>query len=185
MQPPENTGDARSRRALILTMGAVLGIVIGVTTQRWNVPQPEAATRLPAPSVRTSAPLTAKVDPVSESGTSFTSRDGGWRSQTYNDTNFGNLKKGIGLRLDLGTQRPLTAITFTAQNGPMTVELRAGDKPSSRLADYRLVGSAVQANGPTRLRASTGGSHRYWMVWVTKLPPTFQARITGNPVARG
>ena len=166
-------------------MGAVLGIVIGVTAQRWNVPQPEAATHLPAPSVRTSAPLAAKVDPVSEKDSSFKSRDSGWRSSTYTNANFGNLKNGIGLRLDLGTQHPLTAVTFTAQNGPMTVELRAGDKPSSRLADYRLVGSAVQANGPTRLPAITGGSHRYWMVWVTKLPPTFQARIAGDPVALG
>ena len=111
-------------------------------------------------------------------------RDGVWRSQTYSDATFGGLKKGIGLRLDLGAARALTSVTFTAETGPTTVELRAGDTAGTDGSAYALVGSAVQANGATTLPAGAGGSHRYWVIWVTKLPPGLQARIA-DPVARG
>ncbi|MGZ8750621.1 MAG: hypothetical protein ACXWYP_07060 [Pseudonocardia sp.] len=129
--------------------------------------------------------MKATVIPVSPVESSFTKKGTSWRSQTYSDANFGNLKDGIGLLLDLGAARPLTSVAFTAETGPLTVELRAGDTRANNGKSYQLVGSPVQATGPTTMPASTGGSHRYWMIWVTKLPPSgFQARIA-NPVARG
>lgn len=172
------------RRGLILAGCAVLGIVIGVSGQRLTVDRPAPVAAL-TPSPSPTAPVPAQIVPVAASGSSFPSlKDGTYKSQTYADANFGNYKKGIGLRLDLGTARPLTAVTFTAPGGPITVELRAGDTPAKDGTDYPLVGTSVQANGATTLPASTGGSHRYWMIWVTKLSPTFQARIA-EPVARG
>jgi hypothetical protein len=128
--------------------------------------------------------VAATVIPVAPNGSSFTLKQGSWQSQTYRDTKFGNLKKGIGLLLDLSTARQLTSVTFTAVDGPLTVELRAGDSHATDGNALKLVGPAVQANGATTLPATDGGSHRYWMIWVTQLPPSFQAKIR-NPVARG
>ena len=180
---PPSRGLGR-RRWLVLVGCAVLGIALGVTSQRLVTTGSDPVAS-PTPSAGATAPVEAKITPVAAAGSSFTRRDGAWRSQTYSDADFGNLKEGIGLLLDLGTARPLTAVTFTTQTGPLTVELRAGDKATDNGADYTLVGPAVQANGATTLSASAGGSHRYWMIWVTKLPPSeFQARIA-DPVARG
>jgi hypothetical protein len=180
---PEYPPAGRGRRGLILAGCALLGIAIGVTGQRLTIDAPAPAP-VAAPSPSPTAPVAAEIIPVSVKDSSFSLKNGAWTSQTYADRKFGKLKKGIGLRLDLGTARPLTAVTFTAEDGPLTVELRAGDTPSRNGEDYQLVGTAVQADGATSLPAGAGGSHRYWMVWVTALSPSFQARIA-DPVARG
>jgi hypothetical protein len=172
------------QRWLVLGACALLGTAIGVGADRLPTggSTPSAA---PSPTPSATASVAATVTPFTTSGSSFTERDGGWRSQRYRDAQFGNLKKGIGLRLDLGSARPLTAVTFTAGSGPLTVELRAGDTPGNDGTAYALVGSAVQANGATTLPATTGGSHRYWVIWVTQLPSSsFQAQID-DVVARG
>lgn len=193
--PQVNPGypdDARTRRGgpggrgwLILVACALLGTVLGVGAYRVTSggDEPSAA---PEPSPSATAPVEASITPVAAAGSSFKQqKDGSWRSQTYSDPDFGNLKDGIGLILDLGTERPLTAVTFTAETGPMTVELRAGNTKENTGSKLELVGSAVQANGPTSLPATAGGAKRYWMIWVTRLPEDgFQARIA-DPVARG
>lgn len=180
-EPPVPRGN---RRPLVLIGCALLGIVIGVGGQQLTLTG-SGPTATPAPSPSATI-VTAPVTPVAPGDTSsFKKRDGVWKSQTYADANFGNLKNGIGLRLDLGTTRPLTSVTFTAENGPLTVELRAGDAPATDGKDYQLVGQPVQADGKTTLPATAGGSHRYWMIWVTKLPPDFVARIADSVVARG
>jgi hypothetical protein len=179
--PPRGLGR---QRWLVLVTCALLGIVIGVAAQRLPTTggTPAAA---PSPSPSATASVAATVTAFTTKDSSFTLRDGTWSSQSYRDAEFGHLKKGIGLRLDLGTARTLTAVTFTAETGPTTVELRAGDTVSKDGSAYELVGSAVEATGATTLPASAGGSHRYWVLWVTKLPDSgFQARIT-DPVARG
>ena len=179
-----DSAPARGRRGAILAGCAVLGIVIGVAGQRLPRGTDDPVTTL-APSPSTSPTVVAaQVLPVSAKDTSFRSKAGVWESSHYATQEFGGLKKGIGLRLDLGRARSIRTVTFTAKDGPMTVELRAGDQEATDGSAYQLVGSAVQANGATSLPAASGGSHRYWMIWVTKLPPTLQAKIT-DPTARG
>jgi hypothetical protein len=175
----------RSRRGLILAGCALLGTVIGITGQQLTSRGGTQQTATPEPSPTAAATaVPAQVDPVSANGTNFRSKAGVWESQSYATQEFGGLKKGIGLRLDLGQARSLRSVDFTALEGPITVELRAGDQASTNGAEYQLVGEPVQANGPTSLPAASGGSHRYWMIWVTKLAPTLQAKIA-EPGARG
>ncbi|MDQ1287923.1 MAG: hypothetical protein QG622_1488 [Actinomycetota bacterium] len=190
--PQAPVGQARRpawgpRHWLILGACALLGTVIGTAGfQITNSPPPVSRLAVPAtaaPSTTSATPISTQVVPVAPSGTSFTFKEGAWRSQTYSDARFGNLKKGIGLLLDLKTARPITGVTFLAQTGPMTVELRAGDTAATTGESFQKVGQPVTANGFTTLPATTGGSHRYWMIWVTQLPPGFQARIA-DPVAR-
>lgn len=128
-------------------------------------------------------------------GTSGSGSDGAgattlWRTQTYTSADFGRLKKGVGLVLDLGTQRGLSTVTFDAGRTPITVELRAGDrKPAATpqgIDTATLVGSPTSASGVTTLAAANAGSHRYWVVWVSKLGARdggFGATIS-QPVAR-
>lgn len=183
--PPSPSPQQRSRRGLILAGCALLGIVTGITGQQLTSGDGTAPTTAPTPSPSVApTAVPAQVDPVAAIDSSFRSKAGVWESSHYATQEFGGLKKGIGLRLDLGRARKLHAVDFTALEGPITVELRAGDQPSTNGADFPLVGAPVQADGPTSLPAASGGSHRYWMIWVTKLAPTLQAKIT-KPEARG
>lgn len=185
---PEPPGRALGRREwLVLAACAMLGTAAGVTgyqlTTSPQSPQ-RTATSTPTPTPASTAPVTATIIPVAPRDSSFSLKNGVWQSETYRDAKFGNLKSGIGLILDLGDARQLTSVTFTADAGPLTVELRAGDSRATDGNDLNLVGPAVQASGATTLSATAGGSHRYWMIWVTQLPPGFKAKIS-NPVARG
>ncbi len=131
--------------------------------------------------------LDAAITSVDPSGGSGLRQQGGaWRTQTYTSADFGNLKDGVGLLLDLGAARAVTAVDLDAVGGPITVELRAGDERGADPTAYARVGAAVQASGQTSLPAKAGGRHRYWLIWVTRLAAQdggYRAVIR-NPVAR-
>ena len=125
------------------------------------------------------------ADPAKD-GSGFRKDGDSWRTQSYASATFGNLKPGVGLVLDLGSARVLSAVTLDAVTGPLTVELRTGDGPPTSATSLAKVGAAAQATGATTLPATAGGSHRYWMIWVTGLASAdggFSAVIR-NPAAR-
>jgi len=169
--PGRQRGGLSGQRAVILVLCAVVGAGVGVGAQRWV--GRSGSGNVPVVAAKTSAapvPVTASVSSFDPKGSGFPNRTGtSWRSQTYATAQFGKLKPGIGLLLDLGSARSLRAVTFDARTGPLTVELRAADSKASSIDGYQQVGGPVTANGSTSLPASAGGSHRYWMVWVTSL----------------
>jgi hypothetical protein len=117
-----------------------------------------------------SAKLASTITSVDPSGGSGFRRDGAaWRTQTYVSADFGGLKDGVGLLLDLGGSRTVTAVTFDVVGGAIAVELRAGDSASRSPAGYQRVAADPSASGSTTLTAKGGGEHRYWLIWVTKL----------------
>jgi hypothetical protein len=187
-QPEFEPRPASDRRPLILVACAVLGTLIGlgaqVATSRTTAP-PTTRTAASSQPTATAAITVSSFDPLS-GGSGFRKDSAGWHTQTYRSATFGNLKPGVGLMLDLGSARKLAAVTLDAATQPLTVQLRAGDSPASSLSGFQQVGSAVQASGSTTLPAAVGGSHRYWMIWVTNLAPAdggFGAVIR-NPTAR-
>ena len=139
--------------------------------------------------VRAAAPvaLDAAISSVDPSGGSGFRRDGSsWRTQTYTSADFGNLKDGVGLLLDLGSARTVSAVTFDVVGGPIAVELRAGDSSGTSPSSYDRVVADPSASGSTTLAVKGGAKHRYWLVWVTKLAAQdggYRAVIR-NPVAR-
>ncbi len=113
-------------------------------------------------------PTITSLDPSGGSG--FRKETGStWRTQTYRSAEFGNLKDGVGLLLDLGSAREVTTVTLDVVGGPIAVELRAGDERASSAGGYRTVASAGSASGPTTLTPKDAGKHRYWLIWVTRL----------------
>jgi hypothetical protein len=160
---------ARSRRPLVLAVVvavAVLAVVAGVVALRGRAAGGSASGSSQAASVKLSATITS-FDP---SGGSGFRRDGAaWRTQTYADANFGNLKPGVGLLLDLGASRPVSTVTLDVVGGPIAVELRAGDSVGGAASGYQRVAADPSASGSTTLTVKGGAAHRYWLVWVTKL----------------
>ncbi len=154
----------------VTVLAAVTGWGAAQVRQQRDVP-PAAAPSSAAAVVPVSV---TSLDPVGGSG--FESDTTGsarvWRTQTYTSADFGRLKPGVGLVLDLGSPRPLSAVTFDAGPAPITVELRAADSTPTATAaglDAAVVTGPVSATGATTLAASTGGAHRYWVVWVSRL----------------
>lgn len=94
-----------------------------------------------------------------------------WRTDRYKTASFGNLKKGIGVRLDLGTEQNVRVVAVTVENAGGVVELRAGDTDSNAPDDYRVI--TQQNSASTSIIFSvTATSARYWLIWYTSLPAT-------------
>jgi hypothetical protein len=103
-----------------------------------------------------------------------------WHSQWYATPDFGGLKAGTGLLLDMGHPVSVSAVRLSLGGGSGTdLQLRAGSKPV--LADLPRVASASGAGDKVQWRLSTPVRARYLLVWVTKLPldnaGTYQAAI--------
>ena len=106
--------------------------------------------------------------------------------QTYRTADFGKLKKGVGLVLDLGDARGVEEVRFTSDGA--TVQLRAADSTAQFADGYRAVGKDTVARGATTLPGDGGGRHRYWMLWVSRLGSGdggFSARISDVTVRGG
>ncbi len=103
-----------------------------------------------------------------------------WYSQWYATAEFGQLKAGTGLLLDMG--HPVTVssvrLSLVSRSGA-DLQLRAGSKPVS--AWLPRVASASNAGGAVRMQLTAPVHARYVLIWFTKLPPdaagTYQASV--------
>jgi eukaryotic-like serine/threonine-protein kinase len=96
-----------------------------------------------------------------------------WQTETYKDAPSLD-KKGVGLVLDAGKTVPLHRITIVTSTPGFTAEIMAGPTRTSFpdiVADPKTVGRHAHFDLIT-------GSHRYYLLWITKLGPPFHyARI--------
>jgi hypothetical protein len=174
----------RSAPALVgVTVLVIIGLVVGGIF--WKNGRPENKPPVVTAPKATPTPTVVKfsVSSYTTNGTGFRDKGSTWETQTYTSRTFGNLKKGVGLVLDLGSAKELTSISFNAESGPLTVELHSADEMPAGQSGGELVGKAISATGETALDASKGGKHRYWMIWVTRLAPSNQAVISDISVS--
>jgi hypothetical protein len=107
-----------------------------------------------------------------------------WKTNHYRGTpNFGNLKPGMGLLLDLGKETAVSGVTLTLGTPGATVELRGGntdpaagsqgtnETDTALLAAFQPIGSPKE-DAPTRVvfGGDPAQKVRYVLVWFTKLP---------------
>lgn len=95
-----------------------------------------------------------------------------WFTENYTRADFGGLKKGVGLLIDAGS--PVApgrvVVTFTAAGA--TYEIRAADSRPTATLGYSLEGTGDATMQTTTTVAITDKKpHRYWLLWLTKLPP--------------
>lgn len=96
-----------------------------------------------------------------------------WYSQWYATPEFGGLRSGTGLLLDMGRRVAVQSVRLTLGTAPgADVQLRAGDTPS--LAGLSPVTSASDVKGSVRLPVTAPVSGRYLLLWFTRLPPNGQ-----------
>ena len=102
-----------------------------------------------------------------------------WFSQWYATPQFGDLKAGTGLLLDMGHSVTVSSVRLSLVNGGADVQLRAGAKPVASWLPQ--VASAANAGSTVQFQLSAPAHVRYLLIWFTKLPPdnagTYQASV--------
>jgi len=94
-----------------------------------------------------------------------------WRTDDYTTPHFGNLKRGMGVLLDLGAPAAVSQVSVILGDPGGTFDVRAGDTASDNPADYRTL--VTQHARTTTVNSSFGTAQtaRYWLIWFTELAP--------------
>jgi hypothetical protein len=93
-----------------------------------------------------------------------------WTSEGYNSEQFGGLKTGVGVLLDLGQPTSVKEVTIDLGGGPVDVTAYAATEAS--ITGATVIGSASGASGRVQLKAaSTMPRAQYVIVWFTKVAP--------------
>ena len=97
-----------------------------------------------------------------------------WTTETYNSQDFGGLKDGVGLMLDAGSSVKLASLTVTTPPPGFTAEIQSSD---SSTGGFTVDSSSQTVDGPTTFTLK-GNTARYYVVWITQLPPGGRAEIS-------
>jgi cytoskeletal protein RodZ len=131
-----------------------------------------AVTRLPIASAQAFGPdgFADGDDP----GNAKTVISGGasqpWTTQWYATPEFGMLKHGTGLLLDMGGQVTVTSVAIDlSKYGGTSLQIRAGNGTASQ--DLRVAATASNVGGVVRLTLPRPVAARYLLIWFTQLPP--------------
>jgi len=180
----------------LLVLAAVVGTGFGVLTTHHSGPstpntataalpsEPDGASSTapaPAPTVDAAprgSPVpvlsTTSYDPSGGSGF-VTVAPGSYETQHYATAAFGGLKPGVGLLLDLGQARTVSAVDVTSAAAGTRGGLIGLDAPPP--AGSAPAGAApVDLNGTAQLTPAPDGPHRYWLLFVTRLGNDSQGR---------
>lgn len=99
-----------------------------------------------------------------------------WQTSTYfGNPKLGGLKSGVGMLLDLGSDKPVGSVAVTLVGSPTSLELYAAPAgtiaaPISTNALHK-VGSVAAADTSARFHVTPQVRTRYLVVWLTSLPP--------------
>lgn len=104
----------------------------------------------------------------------------GWRSDRYESAAFGNLKPGLGILINLGEPRNVSAVQVELATGGVTTDLRVGDQdPGANGAGddqiyqtYQPLGDPVSSGTTIVFSAfEPDQTYQYLMVWFSELGP--------------
>ncbi|WP_392543729.1 hypothetical protein [Oryzobacter telluris] len=90
----------------------------------------------------------------------------GWSSENYRSDQFGGLKKGLGVIVDLGPNKKPQGIELTI---PVAADIEVYVGPDNRLEGATKVGEKADAKGTVTFQVPADVSGQYIVVWYTKL----------------
>lgn len=102
-----------------------------------------------------------------------------WHTSFYRGSpQFGNLKKGLGLIIDMGTAVKLSQVSVQFGNQCCAhVNIEIGNSNSlSALNSFTTVQTSTTASGTTTFPVTSSATGRYVLIWFTSLPP-----LSGSP----
>jgi cytoskeletal protein RodZ len=93
-----------------------------------------------------------------------------WESQWYATPDFGMLKHGTGLLLDLGGKVTVTSVRLDlGQYGSTDLQIRVGNGTAPQ--DLKVAATASNVGGLVKLTLRHPAAARYVLLWFTQLPP--------------
>ncbi|MEU2748756.1 protein kinase family protein [Streptomyces collinus] len=105
-----------------------------------------------------------------------------WETSFYRSADFGRLKSGVGVILDLGKVQDVGKVTVSFK-GDTSVELRAASGAATQPQSLDGYTKVAQGSGTTvALKPSESLKSRYLLVWLTKLPLTAEGNYRGRVV---
>jgi serine/threonine-protein kinase len=155
----------------LLALLAVAGIVIGLLASRGsnNGGTPAASKRVQIAGVTSYDPFGDNKEENSAAAINTTDRNPAtyWSTERYNDAPSLD-KPGVGVVLDAGTLVQLAQLTVVTDTPGFTAQVEAtntqGGTPE-KISDSKVVGRT------TTFDLSANGPKRYYVIWITKLPP--------------
>ena len=178
------------RMGIIAVVLLVVVVAMGIAFNRGR--QDGGGTASPGGSTSSAAPATGARIPVvkatafdplgdgsENSGEVAKAIDGdpatGWQTSTYyNNPALGGLKAGVGVLLDLGSDKNPASVAIRFKGQPTGVELYAASSGVTRAPDtldqLTKVGAQSAAATTTTIRLDGKPRTRYLLVWLTRLP---------------
>ena len=98
-----------------------------------------------------------------------------WSTDGYRTPEFGGLKPGVGLLIDLGVPTALASVQVGMTTAGADVDLRATNTLGENADDLTVVTRSNDSKQVADLKASPTPS-RYWLVWFTALPKADDGR---------
>jgi serine/threonine-protein kinase len=155
----------------LLALLAIAAIVIGLIAAGGtnNGGAPAASKRIEVTGLTSYDPFGDNKEEHSAAAVNITDRDPAtyWSTERYNDApSLG--KPGVGVVVDGGTLVELAQLVVVTDTPGFTAEIEAtnteGGTPA-KVSDSKVVGKA------TTFEINSNGPKRYYVIWITKLPP--------------
>lgn len=182
-RPPLLVATAATLVALLVLVVAVARpgrAPVGPAPAGAGTPSAPAAGPLPVASAALFSPGGSADDhadevPLAVDGNPATA----WRTQTYASADFGRLRPGVGLVLDLGQVRTVREVRVQLATPGLTFSVRAGTAPGDGLLGSALLGRVTAAPATAAVPAATPVQARYVVLWIERLPDNgpFQAGV--------
>jgi eukaryotic-like serine/threonine-protein kinase len=158
----------------LVALLAVAAIVIGLLASRGsdNGGTPAANKRVQIAGVTSYDPFGDNKEENSAAAINATDRNPTtyWSTERYNDAPSLD-KPGVGVVLDAGTLVQLAQLTVVTDTPGFTAQIEAtntqGGAPE-KVSDSKIVG------GTTTFDISSNGPKQFYVIWITKLPPSDQ-----------
>ena len=116
-------------------------------------------------------------NPESLQGDTGNSTSISWSTSYYfNRPNFGGLKPGTGLLINMGKAVRLSQVevTFSSDGGPTTAAVYLGNNPTdstaTALSNFTLVSPSASVSGDHKFSVNSKATGQYVLIWLTSLP---------------
>ena len=97
-----------------------------------------------------------------------------WYTETYKTPNFGGLKNGVGLVLDAGSPIAVKSLTVTTATPGFQASVMSGAAQGGPFTPD----SGTQTVDATTTFDLSGSRARYYVLWITQLPPGGRAEVS-------
>jgi hypothetical protein len=124
-------------------------------------------------------------DPGGVAGAYDNSLGTAWSTEVYYKSQWGGIKSGVGLKVDLGKPVAVSQVRLLFQQAGVHVELRYSTVDGTSLDAFTVAATSGSNPGISQVLSPRAGAYRYWLIWLTELPkqatasgPTYSAALT-------